>query len=154
AADLLRGRADQLVRSEQRHRLGLGIGDVAVHRRGNDSNPVATGTFGVTGGRTPAGVGGPFIEVPVLGHVGLAARRWFPSRETGLRCSTEPQLVVRCPVRRTCCPLHPKCCSSACTTPGGPRWPPHCCSTTPEAGWPFVPPVLPPRTPSTPRWSR
>ncbi|MEV5242907.1 ACR3 family arsenite efflux transporter [Streptomyces cinnamoneus] len=48
---------------------------------------VAIATFGATSGQALAGVVGPLIEVPVLiglVHVALAARRRFPSPDTGL----------------------------------------------------------------------
>ena len=83
---------------------------------------VAIGTFGVTSGQALAGVVGPLIEVPVLValvYVALWARRRF-----------YPAEVVPMTARPTARPS----CSSACTTPAGPRWPPAGCGT-----WPATP---------------
>jgi len=51
-------------------------------------------------------------------------------------------------------PASPRCCSSAPTTPGDPRWPPRCSATGPPGGSASPRPDPSPRTSSTPRSSR
>ena len=92
---------------------------------------VAIGTFGVTSGQALAGVVGPLIEVPVLVGAGLrlavGGPRFFPGDPT-VPASTTPSATNTAsptsgePDRDRLPP--PACCSSACTTPAAPRWPP------------------------------
>ena len=78
---------------------------------------VAIATYGATSGQALAGVVGPLIEVPVLValvYVVPGAATPLPAPDT--TCQAGPTMTIP----------PPACCSSACTTPAAPRWPPPC----------------------------